>query len=70
MTNRYASTGTPASATKAGKVPASDVKQDGSSQVKSTDTTPNTGTKPKAGSMMAKANMVKQYNERNNNNSK
>ena len=52
------------------KVPASDVKQDGSSQVKSTDTTPNTGTKPKAGSMMAKANMVKEYNERNNNNSK
>ena len=49
------------------KVPSSDIKQDGSSQSSSTDTTTNAYVKPKAGSMMAKANMVKDYNERNNN---
>ena len=52
------------------KVPASDIKQGNSSQGSSVDTTANTGAKPKAGSMMAKANLVKDYNERNNNGSK
>lgn len=49
------------------QVPASNTKQDSSSNSSSTDTTANINVKPKAGSMMAKANMVKDYNERNNN---